>query len=163
MTLASLASSKALLQCVCPLVLAGAAVKTVPPIRHAVHRLTASSPAPARPVAHHAASPAPIAAPCVPVSAGTTLALASPIEGLQSGMPTLDSAAFRSAPAALGGVAGFAVGAGAAPGGAPLLPAVPQFSGSAVPEASTWASLVVGFGVVGGAMRRGRSARGDVA
>ena len=144
--LASVVASKAarlMTACVCPVVGVGTLTMTVPPIKKAVHEATAPRQY-ALPKTRQAPDAAQLAAaPCeVPV---TSIA-----HGFSEGLrPDASSLPLFQA-AAPGGGGGLPPGGGG--GGGPL----PPSPTSPVPEPYAWLQLIVGFGLVGGAVRMAR-------
>jgi hypothetical protein len=168
-------AAKLIAACVCPVVGTAAVTMSVPKVRSAVHRMTA----PSKPVRTARAKPrvrTPAAADALPASAGilcpdpviltnnpvltpfsnplgTTAAIPQPNEAPQ--LPTRISFGgtnFIPAPGLFGG--------GGGGGGGGVITPPPE----GVPEPTTWAQLIVGFGVIGGATRvamRQRSRRNE--
>lgn len=132
--------------CVCPVAGAGVMTMAVPPVRHAVHRLTAPHEyalpkTRVRPVAMNPCPPAVVAAPAVggPAIAGPAVA----------GAPAEVASLATSGPVGLAGPLVPVTPISLAPGdlGPPIT------SIAALPEARTWLQLVIGFGMVGGSTR----------
>lgn len=152
--------SKAAL-CICPPAMLATTAAYVPPVRSAVHKATrpaAKAPAsrsakPKQTAAVIAAVPCPpalIEAPFVPQ---TTFAEPVPAEGVSS------PAGFLSGSPAPG-VATTGVGPGSGGGGGdtgvvPVVPGTPAppATPGAVPEPSSWSMLLLGFGILGAALR----------
>lgn len=150
--------------CVCPAVVVGVPtyVATSHKARAFVHRITADKPRAA--VAHTSPAPAPAAAPCVPVETGTAA-----FGGYTAPVPLAALSGSRSAPAGGyqgtpgyggGGLVFGPVGGASGPGGTggPTMPGgaptPPPAAPGAVPEAAIWVTMVAGFGMIGGALRR---------
>jgi len=166
--------------CACPPLVAVAAVKAVPQVRHAVHRATAPKP-------HHGATRAARQPDrhCVErqqTDARTPIAddLVQDLTNLDgAGQPARDpgnlipdlasqqqpgkprGSGFNAVPPIFPMTAGYA---GPLPGrpGAPVGPGGPSDPGptpGAVPEPSNWALMLFGFGAIGAAIRSGRRGR----
>lgn len=156
-------AAKLIAACVCPVVGTAAITMSVPKVRSAVHRMTAPS-APVRtarakprvrtpgvlPANAGILCPEPVILTNNPVLApfqnplGPTASIPQPDESLA--LPTRVSFGgtnFIPAPGVLGG--------GSGGGGGGDIPPAPPIEG--VPEPTTWAQLILGFGVVGGATR----------
>jgi hypothetical protein len=135
--------------CVCPVVGAGTLTMAVPKVRNAVHKATAPREYALPKTRERAAEPIAAAAPCTTI--GATPLSAGFIESMPlSPTPTV------------GGVPGTPLtsvvltGPGAKdpiPGGGGI-PGVP--TPGAVPEPQTWLQLLLGFTLVGGAVRMAR-------
>lgn len=163
--------------CACPPALAVGAIATVPPVRKAVHHITSSK----KPVTRTRARPqrqrvAPVAArPCLPapVFAAFEIPLALPADVLAvSPLSQLISASSSEGTRGPGSAVGTPVflpgvsGVGGVIGGTPTPPpgggeAITPTPGTdvvppipAVPEPATWAMMLIGFGLVGGLLRR---------
>jgi hypothetical protein len=145
--------SKAAL-CICPPAIVATTAAYVPPVRAAIHHATRPH---AKPVAH--ARPQSVSAvkggPCAPGFVATpliplsTFAAPVPPDALSSSNPFLGAVAFPGV-----GVSGFGGGGGGGAtggGGAPTPPV------TAVPEPTTWSLMLIGFGLLGGALRSRRS------
>jgi hypothetical protein len=98
-----------------------------------------------------------------PASPGSTPGGAAPVELADAGaglVPDLGQTPFADTGGGVGGPAGS--GAGGGPNAGPGLPdagvASAPIAVTAIPEASTWAMMIIGFGVIG-AMIRGRRRR----
>jgi hypothetical protein len=131
-------TAKLVAACVCPVAGTGALTVAVPQVRSAVHKATAprAYAAPKTRVRPAAAAPCPEATPVM---------LASPLAMLTP-QPTPQS--FTPPPLNNGGGGNNPnVPLDPGGGGKPILPAVP--------EAATWAQMIVGFGLIGGAVRLG--------
>ena len=136
--------------CVCPTLVLGTAAVTLPKVRHAVHKATASRSAAngSGKTRHHkrrSSQYASLSMPCPPAFAG----LAPPIAGVgpiawDVGSGGDNAAQFASA--VLGGNRGSVYD-----GGIAIAPVA-----RAVPEPGTWMLMVGGFGVVGGTLRSRR-------
>ena len=142
--LSSLVASKTarlITACVCPVVGAGTLTMTVPKVRNAVHKATAPSEYALPKTRERAAIPAAAVAPCSTI--GATPLSAGYIE--QGGTP----------------YAGFP-GGGDVPGTVASRPEIYGGPGSkvplsgAVPEPQTWLQFIVGFTLIGGAVRMAR-------
>ena len=142
--------------CVCPTVILGTAAVTLPKVRHAVHKATASRSAAngsgkARHHKRRSSQYASLSMPCPPAFAG----LAPPIAGV--GPIAWDvgggDTAAQFASAVLGGNRGSVYD-----GGIAIAPVA-----RAVPEPGTWMLMVGGFGVVGGTLRLRRRRLGSSA
>lgn len=136
--------------CICPPAVVATTAATVPPVRRAVHHLTA----PAHP--HHAVSRQ--APPCVPVASRT---LASPLPpeatpddvvALTAVTPPTTTPGVPIGPAPLSPPT-FPTG----PGVLPNQPTTPVGPGTpAIPEPSAWVTMVLGFGLIGAGVRSRR-------
>lgn len=143
--------------CVCPVVGTGVVTMTVPPLRHAVHHITAP---------HERALPKtrvrPVSvAPCAPGVSPAIAAIApaapvlpadeTPLAGLApaSDIASLTPASFAPG-TPLSGVPVDLVYPGTSGGSTPA-PPVP------LPETRTWMQLAVGFGFIGGGVRLARA------
>lgn len=149
--------------CVCPVVGAGTLTMAVPKVRNAVHRATAPHEY-ALPKTRERAVPVSIVAPCTTIGATP----------LGTGFPDVVPAAFpRSlpdgrAPLPIGPILalrpktpdlpGTNPGSpGVGPSNPPVVPGTPGFPGvGGVPEPHTWLQLLVGFTLIGGAVRMTR-------
>ncbi len=160
--LKSLAASKAaqlVAACVCPVAGMTALTATVPPIKKAVHKAT-SPRAYALPKTHvkPVAAEAP---PCIPVT-GPFQAIGPGLQGPLGGPTTLSSLETPRGPQ-YGGSSPFGPGGGFIPvrpgggGGGYIPPTNPGTS--PVPEPSTWAQLISGFAIAGGAVRYSQNRR----
>ncbi len=135
--------------CVCPTLVLGTAAVTLPKVRHAVHKATASRSAANKSgkVRRHkrqSSQYVSLSMPCPPAFAG----LAPPIAGVGPiawDVGSGDTAA-QFASAVLGGNRGSVYD-----GGIAIAPVA-----RAVPEPGTWMLMVGGFGVVGGTLRSRR-------
>lgn len=150
--------------CICPPALMAGTVATVPPVKRAVHHLTAPRQAPKalrhavaqRPAAPQAAARQQVD--CDPAAGGPVPAVplvtyADPIPDEPGG----SSGGSVLSPAGVGpAVGGIAIGT---PGGAtPSTPVVPITPGAgAVPEPSLWLMMIAGVGSLGAALRRRRA------
>lgn len=169
--LASIVASKTarlIATCVCPVVGAGTLTMAVPKVRNAVHRATAPHEY-ALPKTRERAVPVSIVAPCttigatplgtgfpdvvpaafprsmpdgkVPLPTGPILALGPDLKPKSPGLPP-----------AFGGP-----GNPGNPDTPPVVPGTPGFPGvGGVPEPHTWLQLLVGFTLIGGAVRMTR-------
>lgn len=144
--LSSLVASKTarlITACVCPVVGAGTLTMSVPKVRNAVHKATAPSEYALPKTRERGVVPAAAVAPCTtigatPLSAGFTEDVpyvGFPGGGDVPGSPYVDSP--RSIP-----------------GGKELPGAPPTFG--AVPEPQTWLQMIIGFTLLGGAVRMAR-------
>jgi hypothetical protein len=135
--------------CVCPPALVATAVATVPPVKRAVHHLTA----PSRPAAKAAPRRAVVkkatfaAIPCAPVA----------------DFDFIDSLPLETVPSTLESIGTPPPLAPLPPPIAPVPPTIvirrPPTDFGAVPEPATWVMLITGFGAVGVAMRVRRRRR----
>jgi hypothetical protein len=152
--------------CICPPAIVATSVATIPPIKRAVHRATATSPVPAARKAHprRAMTTARDCAPGLAVAALTPQG--APLQRLSDAMQTVGNAPIFDAPGftaqhtpgyqmPAAGVA-WATAPGLAPLGALPVEEVPS---SPLPEASTWAMTIGGFAAVGIALRRRPTAK----
>jgi hypothetical protein len=155
-------AAKLVAACVCPLAGAGVVALKVPEVRSAVHKATAPKPKPQREAR---------AKPRVRVPAGTALAAAEPgpIPAammcpqpvmLQNASlePSMSTPAFLPAPRADASPERVYMPANC--------PSVHMNGGggavwrfASVPEPVTWAQMIAGFGLMGGALRAGRGRR----
>ena len=166
--LASIVASKTarlITACVCPVVGAGTLTMAVPKVRNAVHKATAPREYALPKTRERAAIPAVAMAPCTtigatPLSAGFSEDLPinlypSPGEPIVPGIPLRSVAVngpgvkspFPDGPGGPGGPGG--------PPGTPIGPGGPGSPG-AVPEPHAWLQLLIGFTLVGGAVRMAR-------
>lgn len=155
--------------CVCPPAIVATTAVTVPPVKRAVHRLTAPAHAPARPKPRHVFSAAYDCTPtAVPISnapsAMTAVAPTDATGATPEAPPTALSV--RPADATGGGYSPIALNPG--PFAGPLYPiGTPETPGTTtpvtpvipvtpavLPEISTWAMTITGFGAIGWALRR---------
>lgn len=164
-------AAKLIAACVCPVVGTAAVTLSVPKVRSAVHRMTA----PDKPMRTARAKPR------MRLPAGAATAVALPASaGVLCPDPVILTNNPLLAPFSTPAVAMATVPPGANPelparvffGGTNFIPAPGIGGGSgtitpplaAVPEPATWAQMIVGFGVLGGAARvawRSRSRRED--
>ncbi len=164
--------------CVCPTLILGTAAVTMPKVRHAVHKATASRTAAVKSGhhQHHASQYAALSLPCPPAFAG----LAPAIAGI--GMPVVNRgglardfglpssagigggyqgsgyarALFVGASSGSSGSAGAGGGSGSGSGsvdGTTGVVSGPASDPGAVPEPETWLMMVSGFAALGGALR----------
>jgi len=151
--------------CVCPVVGAGTLTMAVPKVRNAVHRATAPHEY-ALPKTRERAVPVSIVAPCTTIGATP----------LGTGFPDVVPAAFprslpdSKAPLPSGPILALGpdlkpkspglppvTGGPDNPGTPPVVPGTPGFPGvGGVPEPHTWLQLLVGFTLIGGAVRMTR-------
>jgi len=142
--LSSLVASKTarlITACVCPVVGAGTLTMTVPKVRNAVHKATAPSEYALPKTRERAAIPAAAVAPCstigaTPLSAGYIEQGNSPYALLPDRQPVPGSLVPPATPYT-------------------LPPEKVAISG-AVPEPQTWLQFIVGFTLIGGAVRMAR-------
>ncbi len=144
--------------CVCPPAIVATSAVTVPPIKRAVHRITAPAAAPARPRPRRVFAAAydctPTAVPLSnPAPLGMTAVTPNDVLGNTPVAPTALTAV-PVTPASFGPVA-----LGSPPFTGPLYPLVPSTippvtPPSVLPEVSTWAMTITGFGAIGWALRR---------
>ncbi len=132
--------------CVCPVVGAGTLTMSVPKVRNAVHKATAPSEYALPKTRERAVVPAAAIAPCTtigatPLSAGYIENGGTPYAGFPGGGDVPGTVVSR--PVSVGG-----------PGGKELPGAPPTFG--AVPEPQTWLQMIVGFTLLGGAVRMAR-------
>lgn len=130
--------------CVCPVVGAGTLTMSVPKVRNAVHKATAPSEYALPKTRERAVVPAAAIAPCTtigatPLSAGFIEDV--PYVGFPGGGDVPGTVISR--PVTVGG-----------PGGKEVPGAPPTFG--AVPEPQTWLQMIVGFTLLGGAVRMAR-------
>ena len=147
----SLAASKAaklLAACVCPVAGTVALTVAVPQVRSAVHKATAPRQY-AKPKTRVRPQMAAIQPPCAETGVLATQSIAPlTMTPLSLSSIPLDSPGFTGVP-----------GGGSNPGGGPIVSNGPQGGGAnvpppgVVPEPGTWLQLVLGFGVIGVAMR----------
>jgi len=149
--------------CVCPVVGAGTLTMAVPKVRNAVHRATAPHEY-ALPKTRERAVPVSIVAPCTTIGAtplGTGFPDVVPAafpRSLPDGrapLPTGPILALRPKTPDLPGTNPGSPGVG--PSNPPVVPGTPGLPGvGGVPEPHTWLQLLVGFTLIGGAVRMTR-------
>lgn len=164
--------------CVCPPVVVATTAVSVPPVKRAVHRLTAPRGIPAvasvRPrrtfTAAYDCTPTAVpitnlapnsygnVAPSDVTGTRQTLTDASPapigpVSSL-SGTPAFDAAGFPGGPSIISPGVVIPVAVVNTPGETPPTTVVTPPGSSALPEPSTWAMTIGGFGAVGWALRR---------
>lgn len=156
--------------CVCPTLLAGAAVVNVPQARNAVHKATGAKSAVKRPARKPAGSvrQAALQLPCPPAFAGlipSGIADFDPQRGMGS-LASLGDLGTDNIGGGLGsgggllGIGGIFLGGSGSggsvtdPGTTPGTPIVtPGGSAGAIPEPESWLLMVGGFAILGGALR----------
>lgn len=137
-------------------------VATVPPIKRAVHHLTAPHHAPARRIAAPGARPAAVAVrsvKCNPIAPAVLPAVplityAAPIPDEPEGDAAPGGGVAGGVPGGVGAIGAFAGGGG----GGGVAAVTPTLDPGAVPEPATWLMLISGMGIVGAALRRRRTA-----
>lgn len=144
--------------CVCPPVVVATSAVTVPPVKRAVHRLTAPHRAVARPVAHRAFSAAYDCTPAaVPITNLAPLgnAVVAPAETPVANAVIVPA---QSGPVAAAQPISYPIAGAVTPIFPISITNTPINTGtSSLPEASTWAMTIGGFGAIGWAMRRKRA------
>jgi hypothetical protein len=172
-----------LAMCVCAPAVVATTAMTVPPVRHAVHKAVAPSP---KKHAPHRRAAAPAGRPCAPEAmheqgsgdaAALLAALDLPVESasnaLREPIALADAAATEGAAAANRPLPPALDGGGAtlpdliaiAPTTPPVstVPVMPPDPAAPVPEPSSWAMMLGGFGAVGMLIRRRRARRARMA
>lgn len=159
-------AAKLMAACVCPVVGSAALTVSVPQVREAVHKATAprqyAKPKtrvrkPAAEVAAAAIAPCPTAVPVVLAAMELpTDATLAPLDFASLDPKTLlnppRATPFVPRPTGVGGGGG---GGGNPPGGGEVPPS-PEPPVPVLPDAATWAQMILGFGFIGGAMRYSR-------
>ncbi|MEH3159075.1 MAG: PEP-CTERM sorting domain-containing protein [Sphingomonas taxi] len=167
--------------CICPPALMAGTVATVPPVKRAVHHVTAPRQAPKalrhtvakRPAEPQAVTRQEVA--CDPMGGGTLPAV--PLVTYATPLPDEPGIGTTGTPGATSSIStpgfgptigGIAVGGGGGGGGGitPVTPGTPGTptptpsdpGAGAVPEPSVWLMMILGAGTLGGALRRRRRA-----
>jgi len=161
----SVAASKAaklIAACVCPIAGTGALTMAVPQVRQAVHKATEPR-AYAKPKTRVRAAPNALASAGDPCLDNMPLALSDPKAMAIGPQTPLQVASNNPGPGSFlppytpgGNPPVIGPGGGGGPGGTDPTDPVPG-----VPEASTWVQLILGFGLVGGAVRASHNGRGS--
>lgn len=145
--LASIVASKTarlITACVCPVVGAGTLTMAVPKVRNAVHKATAPREYALPKTRERLAQPVAAPAPCTVI--GATPLSAGYIEDVPSPLYP-----FPTGPVPVPGTPIVSLSYGDSPNKVPIAP-----TGGAVPEPHIWLQFLIGFTLVGGAVRMAR-------